>query len=82
MFELTFSRKDSPAMKHGYSKNGVVPVPDTFWILILLGYFYMHISGIPKIFKKKKSFSFIFFSFGYVTKIDKNSESGGNMNFR
>ena len=39
--------------------------------------------GVPKNFqkKKKKSFSFIF-SFGNVTKIDKSSESGGNMNFR
>ena len=31
--------------------------------------------------KKKKSFSFIF-SFGYVTKIDKNNESDGDMNFK
>ena len=30
---------------------------------------------------KKKSFYFIF-SFGYVTKIDKSSESSGNMNFK
>ena len=38
--------------------------------------------GVPKIFnQKKKSFYFIF-SFEYVTKIDKSSESSGNMNFK
>jgi hypothetical protein len=67
------------AMKHGYSKNGVVSVPDTFWVLVLLGYFCMRTQAYPK--KKKKSFSFIF-SFEYVTKIDKSSESSGNMNFK
>ena len=69
-------------MKHGYSKIGAVPVSDTFWVLVLLGYFCMRTLGVPKFFnKKKKSFSFIF-SFGYVTKIDKSSESSGNMNFK
>jgi hypothetical protein len=68
-------------MKHRYSKNGAVPVPDTFWVLVLLGYFCMRTPGVPKFFKKKKSFSFIF-SFGYVTKIDKSRESSGNMNFK
>ena len=69
------------AMKHEYSKNRAVPVSDIFWVLVLLGYFCMCTPGVPKFFNKKKSFSFIF-SFGYVTKIDKSSESGGNMNFR
>ena len=69
-------------MKHGYSKNGAVPVPDTFWVLVLLGYFCMRTPVVPKFFKKKKIVFFHFFSFGYVTKIDKSSESGGNMNFR
>ena len=70
-------------MKHGYSKNGIVLVPDTFWVLVLLGYFRMRTLGVPKFFKKKKkkSFSFIF-SFGYVTKIDKSNESSENMNFK
>ena len=69
-------------MKHKYSKNGAVPVPDIFWVLVPLGYCCLCTLGIPKNFqKKKKSFSFIF-SFGYITKIDKSSESGGNMNFR
>ena len=70
-------------MKHGYSKNGAIPVLDTFWVLVLLGYFCMCTPAVPKFFKKKKkkSFSFIF-SFGNVTKIDKSNESGGNMNFR
>ena len=62
-------------MKHGYSKNGAVPVPDTFWVLVLLGYAYPN-------FSKKKNRFLSFFSFGYVTKIDKSNESGGNMNFR
>ena len=65
-------------MKHGYSKNGAVSVPDTFWVLVLLGHFCMRTPGVPKFFKKKKSLSFIF-SFGYVTKIEKSSE---NMNFK
>jgi hypothetical protein len=68
-------------MKHGYSKNEAVPVPDTFWVLVLLGYFCMCTPGVPKFFKKKNRFLSLF-SFGYVTKIDKSSESGGNMNFR
>jgi hypothetical protein len=34
-----------------------------------------------QIFEKKNRF-LSFFSFGYVTKIDKSSESGRNMNFR
>ena len=34
-----------------------------------------------QIFQKKKSFFFIF-SFGYVTKIDKSSESSEKMNFK
>ena len=24
-------------MKHGYLKNGAVPVPNTFWVLVPLG---------------------------------------------
>ena len=68
-------------MKHEYSKNGAVPVPDTFWVFVILGYFCMRTPSVPKIFNKKKLFYFIF-SFGYVTKIDKNSESSGNMNFK
>ena len=69
-------------MKHGYSKNGAVPIPDTFWVLVLLGYFCMRTPGVPKFFnKKKKSFYFIF-SFGYFIKKDKSSENGGYMNFR
>ena len=71
-------------MKHGYLKNGTVPILDTFWVLVSLGYYCLRIPGVPKKnFKKKdkQTFSFIF-SFEYVTKIDKNSESGGNMNFR
>jgi hypothetical protein len=69
------------AMKHGYLKNGAVLVPDTFWVLVLLGYFYMPTPGVPKFFNKKNHF-LSFFSFVYVTNIDKSSESGGNMNFR
>jgi hypothetical protein len=69
------------AMKHGYSKNGAVSVPDTFWVLVLLGYSCMRTPGVPKFFKKTKSFSFIF-SIRYVTKIDESSESGRNMNFK
>ena len=66
-------------MKHGYSKNSAVPVPDTFWILALFGYLCMRTPSVPKFFKKKKkSFSFIF-SIRYVTKIDKSNESDGNM---
>ena len=68
-------------MKHGYSKNGAVPVSNTFWVLVLLGYFCMRTSSVPKLKKKKKLFSFIF-SFRYVTKIDKSNESDGNMNFK
>jgi hypothetical protein len=74
-------------MKYGFLKNGVVPIPNTSWVLISLGYYCLRTSGVPKKFqqqkkkKKKKTFSFIF-SFGYVTKIDKNSKGGGNMNFR
>ena len=68
-------------MKHRYSKNRAVFVPDIFWVLILLGYFCMRTLGVPKFFPKKKSFSFIF-SFKYVTKINKSSESDGNMNFQ
>ena len=41
----------------------------------------MHTPGAPKFFKKKNSV-LSFFSFAYVTKIDKSSESDGNMNFR
>ena len=48
-------------MKHGYFKNEVVPVPDTFWVLVLLGYFCMCTPGIPKLFKKKKIIFFHFF---------------------
>ena len=66
-------------MKHGYSKNGAVSVPDTF--CVLLGYFCIRTPGVPKFFKKEKSLSFIF-SFGYVTKIEKSSESSENMNFK
>jgi hypothetical protein len=43
-------------MKHGYSKNGAVPVLDTFWVLVLLGYFCMHTPDVPKFFKKKNHF--------------------------
>jgi hypothetical protein len=41
----------------------------------------MHTLGVSKIFQTKNHF-LSFFSFGYVTKIDKSSESGGNMNFK
>ena len=74
-------------MKHGYSKNGAVPVPDTFWILVLLStcifrVFFHEYPKCTQIFqKKKKSFYFIF-SFGYVTKINKSVESGRNMNVK
>jgi hypothetical protein len=68
-------------MKHGYSKNRAVPVLDTFLVLVLLGYFCQAYLKFSK--KKKKKFSFIFFFFfEYVTKIDKSSESDGNINFR
>jgi hypothetical protein len=70
-------------MKHGYSKNEALPVPDTFWVLVFLGYFCMRTPGISKFFKKKKKNHFLsFFSFGYDTKIDKSSESSRNMNFK
>ena len=74
-------------MKHGYLKNGAVPIPDTSWVLVSLRYYCLRTPGVPKKFQqqkkkqKNKKFSFIF-SFGYVTKIDKNSEGGKNMNFR
>ena len=68
-------------MKHEYSKNGAVSVPDTFWVLVLLGYFCMRNPGVPKFFKKFIYF-FSFFSFGFVTKVDKSSENSRNMNFR
>ena len=42
-------------MKHGYSKNGAVAVLDTFWVFILLGYFCMRTTSVPKFFKKKKN---------------------------
>ncbi len=58
-------------MKHGYSKYGTLLVSDIFWVLVLFGYFCMR----TQTFQKKKSFSF-----GYVTKINKSSESSGNMN--
>ena len=48
-------------MKHGYSKNGAVLVPDTFWILVLLGYFCMRTPGVPKSFKKKIYIVFFYF---------------------
>ena len=35
-----------------------------------------------QIFHKKKNHFLSFFSFGYVTKIDKNNENSGNMNFK
>ena len=68
-------------MKHEYFKNRAVPVPDIFWVFVLVGYFCMRTLDVPKFFKKKNLFSFIF-SFGYVTKINKSSESSGNMNFK
>ena len=49
------------AMKHGYSKIGAVPVPDTFWVLVVLGYFCIHTPGVPKFFKKKKKNHFLSF---------------------
>ena len=66
-------------MKHGYSTNGAIPVPDAFLVFVLLRYFYIRTPGIPKFLLKKINKSL---SFGYVTKIDKSSESGENMNFR
>ena len=69
-------------MKHGYSKNGVVSVPDTFWVLAFLRYFCMRTPGVPKFFKIFFFFFFSFFSFGFVTKVDKSSENSRNMNFR
>ena len=42
-------------MKYGYFKNGAGPVSNTFWVLVLLGYFCIRTSSIPKIFKKKKN---------------------------
>ena len=69
-------------MKHGYSKNGAVPILDTFEYLYSWDTFacapqaYLNFSK-----KKRKSFSFIF-SFGYVIKIDKSSKSSGKMNFK
>ena len=69
-------------MKHGYLKNGAVPIPDTSWVLVSLGNYCLHIPGVSKKFQqKKKKISFIF-SFGYVTKIDKSSESSRNMYFK
>ena len=69
-------------MKHGYSKNEAVPVPDTFWVLVLLGYFCMRAPGVPKFLNKKKKNHFLSFLLLDVTKIDKSSESSGNMNFK
>ena len=64
-------------MKHGYSKHGVISVSDTFWVLVLLGYCYQRILGVPK----KKIIFFHFFLLD-DKKIDKSIESGGNINFR
>ena len=50
-------------MKHGYSKNGAVAVLDTFWVFILLGYFCMRTTSVPKFFKKKKKIIFFQFFF-------------------
>ena len=49
------------SMKHGYSKNGAIPVPDTFWVLVLLGYFCMCTKAVPNFFKKKKKNHFLSF---------------------
>ena len=63
-------------MKHGYSKNGAVSVPDTFWVLVLWGTSVcMRTPSVPKFFKKKKNHFLSFFSFGYVTKINKSNKS-------
>jgi hypothetical protein len=67
-------------MKNGYFKNDAVLVSDTFWVRIPLGYCGLRTLGKPKNFQKKNEKKS--FSFGYVTKIDKSSESGGNMSFR
>jgi hypothetical protein len=70
-------------MKHGYSKNRAIIVSGTFWVLIPLGYCCLRTLGVPKKFKQKKKKSFsVIFSFGYITKIDKSNEGGGNINFR
>jgi hypothetical protein len=69
-------------MKHGYSKNGAVPIPNTFWVLVPLGNYCLLTPDVPKKFQKKKKKNSFTFSFGHDTKISKSSESGGNMNFR
>ncbi len=54
------------AIKHGYSKNGTVPLSGTFWVLVSLGYCYLYIQSYPKFFKKKKKillFHFFFWIF-------------------
>ena len=78
------------AMKHGYLKNGAVFISDTSWVFVLFGYFCMRPPSVPKLKKKKFIFfhffpldmSHIFFSFGYVTKIDKSNENSEKMNFK
>jgi hypothetical protein len=69
----------SPPMKNRYFKNDAVLVPDTFWVRVPLGYYGLRTLGEPINFQKKKKKTF---SFGYVTKINKSSESGRNMSFR
>ena len=64
-------------MKHGYSKNRAVTVPDTFWVLVLLGTSAYVPQAYPNFSKKKKNNFHL-----DVTKIDKSNESSGNMNFR
>jgi hypothetical protein len=56
-------------MKHGYLKNGAVPIPDTFWVLVSLGYYCLR-TPVPRRTqkistkkKKKKRQTNIFFHF-------------------
>ena len=61
-----------------YEENGVVLVMDTFGN----SYSWNTSACVPKLFNKTKKIIFKIFFFRYVTKIDKNSKSDGNMNFR
>ena len=59
--------------------------PYPYWILLgtrTLGVLLHAYPRRTQIKKKKKKIIFFHFFFRYVIKIDKNSESGGNMNFR